>query len=246
MREMLSYSFVMPPTIFIVIGLLGSLLAFRRPRLGLMISLFSGIFLYGFSTPAVSMLLMDHLDSLVPTSADLADAQAIVVPSVDISWGNGADIPDAVGVQTLQRLAAAARLYRRLHFPIIVSGGAFPNHPNISAASLMRAELEQNFSVPVEFVDDASRNTFETGMHTAEILKARGMDRVIVVAQERDMPRLMWSVRKFGLSPVPYSLNRANLWVGGLGMLLPSAKAFGAIYYELHEIVGLWYYRLCY
>jgi uncharacterized SAM-binding protein YcdF (DUF218 family) len=189
---------------------------------------------------------MEHLVSLVPATTDFTDAQAIVIPSVDINWGNDADIPNAVGVQTLQRLAAAARLYRRLHLPIMVSGGGSPNHPNVSAASLMRDELEQNFGVPVEFIDDTSRNTLENGSHAAKILESRNLNRVIIVSQSRDMPRLLWSFRKFGLTPLPYSLRLPDLGVNSFGMLLPSAKAFNEIYYEIHEILGLLYYHLYY
>jgi uncharacterized SAM-binding protein YcdF (DUF218 family) len=169
MRETFSYSFVMPPTIFIVVSLAGAMIAFVRPRFGIILSLSSGIFLYLFATPAVSMLLMQQLVSLVPTKVDFTDAQAIVVPCVDVKWGNGADIPDSVGVQTLERLASAARLYRRLRLPVLVSGGGSPDHPN-SAASLMHQELEQNFSVPVQFVEDQSHDTFENGLYTSQML----------------------------------------------------------------------------
>jgi uncharacterized SAM-binding protein YcdF (DUF218 family) len=188
MREILSYSFVMPPTIFIVISLSGAIIAFVRPRFGIILSLSSGIFLYLFATPAVSMLLMHQLVSLVPTKVDFTDAQAIVVPGVDVKWGNDADIPDSVGVLTLERLASAAQLYRRLRLPVLVSGGGDPGHPNNSLANLMRLELEQNFHVVVQFFEEKSRNTFEQGLYTSHILKESKICNVIVIAQEKAYP----------------------------------------------------------
>src|SRR5271170_5342305 len=102
MLEIFSYSFVMPPTIFIVISLLGAIIDFVRPAFGIILSLSSDIFLYLFATPAVSLLLMQQLVSLVPAKVDFTNAQAIVVPGVDVNWGNGADIPNSVGTLTLE------------------------------------------------------------------------------------------------------------------------------------------------
>jgi uncharacterized SAM-binding protein YcdF (DUF218 family) len=246
MREILSYSFVMPPTIFIVINLSGAIIAFIRPRFGIILSLSSGLFLYLFATPAVSMLLMHQLVSLVPTKVDFTDAQAIVVPGVDVKWGNDPDIPDSVGVLTLERLASAAQLYRRLRLPVLVSGGGDPGHPNDSLANLMRLELEQNFHVAVQFLEEKSQNTFEQGLYTAHILEESRIYDVIVVAQERDMPRLLWSFARVGLHPVPFSLREKLFWASEINDFLPSAKAFLESYYEMHEIIGLLCYKLFY
>jgi uncharacterized SAM-binding protein YcdF (DUF218 family) len=243
MRETFSYSFVMPPTIFIVVSLAGAMIAFVRPRFGIILSLSSGIFLYLFATPAVSMLLMQQLVSLVPTKVDFTDAQAIVVPCVDVKWGNGADIPDSVGVLTLERLASAARLYRRLRLPVLVSGGGSPDHPN-SAASLMHQELEQNFSVPVQFVEDQSHDTFENGLYTSQMLKKTGIYNVIIVAQARDMPRLLWSFSRVGLRPMPFSTKEPIFGAPEIEDFLPSAKDLLESYYEMHELIGLLYYKI--
>src|SRR5438128_6745176 len=89
MRELLSYSFVMPPTIFIVGCLAGALIGLVRPRMGMVVVLTSSILLYLFATPAVSTFLADELVMSVPTSADLAGAQAIVVLGGDYKLGDG-------------------------------------------------------------------------------------------------------------------------------------------------------------
>jgi uncharacterized SAM-binding protein YcdF (DUF218 family) len=246
MRDIFSYSFVMPPTIFIVISLSGAIIALVRPRFGIILSLSSGIFLYLFATPVVSMLLMQQLVSLVPTKVDFTDAQAIVVPGVDVKWGNGADIPDSVGVLTLERLASAAQLYRRLRLPILVSGGGDLGHPNMSQANLMRLEFENNFYVPVQFSEEKSRNTFENALYASQILAKIGIHNVIIVAQERDMPRLLWSFTKVGLRPMPFSLRKKLSTTAEINDFLPSANAFLESYYEIHEIMGLLYYEIFY
>jgi uncharacterized SAM-binding protein YcdF (DUF218 family) len=247
MREVLSYSFVMPPTIFIVICLAGALISLIRPRIGIVITLVSSISLYLFATPIVFILLLQQLVSLIPTKIDLTSAQAIVVPCVDVKWGNGADLPDAVGVLTLERLASAARLYRRLRLPIVVSGGGALDHQSVSVASLMRQELENNFSVPVQFVEEKSHNTFENAFYTTNILKPHGVNNVIIVAQARDMPRLLWSFSRMGLHPQPFALDmplvNSDL---GFTRFFPSATVIPDSFYALHEIIGIVYYRMFY
>ena len=244
MREILSYSFLMPPTIFIVLSLSGAIIALVRPRFGIILSLSSGISLYLFATPAVSTLLMQQLVSVVPTKVDFTDAQAIVIPCVDVRWGNGADIPDSVGVLTLERLASAARLYRRLRLPVLVSGGEAPGRSNSSLANLMRLELEQNFDVPVQFLEEKSQNTFENGFYSSQILKKMEIYNVIVVAQERDIPRLLWSFSRVGLHPMPFAVKEPPFEASEIHNFLPSAKAFLESYYDMHEMIGLLYYKI--
>jgi uncharacterized SAM-binding protein YcdF (DUF218 family) len=246
MREIFTYSFIIPPTILIAISLAGAMIALIRPRFGIILCLSSSVFLYLFATPAVSMLLMQQLVPVVRTNVDFTDAQAIVVPSVDVKWGNDADIPNAVGELTLERLASAARLYRRLRLPIVVNGAGVPDHPNVSAAKLMREELEQNFHVPVQFIEEQSHNTFEHGFYTSQMVKGIGIYNVIIVAQARDIPRLLWSFSKVGLHPMPFPLREPLYESLEIQDFLPSAKAFLESYYEMHELIGLAYYKTFY
>src|SRR5207249_12192470 len=116
------YSFVMPPTIFIFTTIIAGLTCLARLRAGAWVGLVSGCCLYLFAMPVVPQLLQQGLLPMPPKNFDLAEAQAIVVPCVDAKWGNRAGDPDEVGPLRLQRLATAARLYRRLQLPIIVSG----------------------------------------------------------------------------------------------------------------------------
>jgi uncharacterized SAM-binding protein YcdF (DUF218 family) len=243
MREIFSYSFLEIPTIFIVINLTGALIALSRPRPGAMIALVSSILLYLFATPAVSMFLVQRLTSLVPTTnVDLANSQAIVVLGVDIKWANHAGISDTVGLQTLERLARAAQLYRRLRLPIVVSGGG---HSGISLANLMRQELEHNFLVPVRYIENNSRNTFENALYSSKILKSENISNVIIVAQARDMPRILWSFGRVGMNAVPFALEErfegVDFWD-----FMPSAKSFLDSFYAMHEIIGLAYYEIFY
>jgi uncharacterized SAM-binding protein YcdF (DUF218 family) len=235
----------MQPTIFILTCLIGVVMRQRYPRIGWILVTSSAGFLYLFSTPAAPILIEQQFLSAPIANVEFGSAQAIVVPCVDTRWGDQAGTPDAVGALTLERLAAAARLYRRLRVPVLVTGGTAPNYARPPPASLMRDELEQNFSVPVSFMETQAQNTFENGLYASRILATKGIHDVLIVAQERDLPRLLWSFERAGLHPIPAAITRH---FGSLELydLLPSASAFLESYYDVHELIGIVYYTLTY
>jgi uncharacterized SAM-binding protein YcdF (DUF218 family) len=247
MREILSYSFAMPPTIFIIICIVGALVALARPLVGTKIVLASSIALYLFSTPVATAFLVQQLVGWVPTNLDLTSAEAIVVPGADVR-GSDHDRYDSVGPLTLERLVSAARLYKSRHLPIAVSGGPL-SESLVSLASLMRDELDHDFSVPVKFIEAKSRNTFENALFTGHLLKMEHVNTVIVVAQGRDMSRLLWAFNRTSLRALPYctdSCRRRAIDFSDPKDFLPSAKAFAESYYAFHEIIGLIYYKAVY
>ncbi len=244
MRELLAYSFVIPPTIFIVTGLAGALMGLRHPGIGTKIALVSSIFLYVLATPAATRFLLHQLVSSVPTDIDWSTAQAIVVFSADIRLRGPSGESETVGLLTLDRLAAAAQLYRRLHLPIVVSGGQVPG-AEVSSASMMRDELKQNFLVPVALLEEKSHTTYENAAYTSQILTSSGYNSVIVVLQKRDIPRALWSFSRFGIHAIPYSTDQLPDKLE-IGDFFPSPYMSLESYYAIHEIIGLIYYKLIY
>jgi uncharacterized SAM-binding protein YcdF (DUF218 family) len=244
MREILSYSWALPPTIFIVTCLIGALISFVRPRLGRLIFLPSSVFLYAFATPAASKILLWQLESSVSTKINLYPAQAIVIPSADVWISNNNAVPDAVGPMTLDRLANAALLYRHLHLPIVVSGGGAPG-TQVTIAHLMQDELEQVFLVPVTYLEEKAQTTYENAFYTSNILKEHNINSVYIVTQERDAPRMLWSFKQFGINVAVYSSQRISHTIRPQDFL-PSATAFLETYYAFHELIGLIYYKMFY
>src|SRR5712691_3856224 len=123
MVNFVSYGFLAPPTIFIVLGLVGALIALVWRRIGITLSLASSLLLYAAATPALSSYLLQRVEATLPQKVDLGTAQAIIVLGGDVRSGDGADIPDRLGPLSLERLKFAAQAHRRLHLPVVVSGG---------------------------------------------------------------------------------------------------------------------------
>src|SRR6266851_152943 len=98
MASLVSFGVLAPPTIFIVLSLVGALLALVWRRSGIGLALASSLFLYVAATPAASSYLLQRVESALPQNVDLSGAQAIVVLGGDVRGGDG-DTPDGRACQ---------------------------------------------------------------------------------------------------------------------------------------------------
>lgn len=242
----LAYSFLMPPTVFIVAALAGIVLtAFARTRRwGIALGLVSGVALYVFATPLVSLMLLRAVESEVSAHPpDAGAAQAIVVLSGDIHHGDGAGVADTVGRLTLERLDRAAELYRRRPLPILMTGGPV-GASRESMAALMARTLTDDFGVPVTWREERSQTTFENAEFSAQLLRAQHIHTVLVVTQPWHMPRALWAFARAKIDAIPAPTEHTYIKTPiDAVMLLPQSTALADSFYALHEILGLLYYR---
>jgi uncharacterized SAM-binding protein YcdF (DUF218 family) len=228
----------------VTLCLAGAWLAWRRPVPGIFVMLVAATFLYVAALPVVASLLISRVEASVPATSDFAAAQAIVVLGGGVHRG-GAGERDSLGLDSLGRVAAAARAWRRLHLPVLVSGGG-GRGAREPAARLMRQALEDDFAVPVAWVEDASRNTYENALYSARILNAAHIGTVVVVTDAWHMPRALWAFARVGLKPLPWPGPRQGLLYDRIDDFLPSLSALAQTGYAVHELIGAAYYRLHY
>jgi len=110
----------------------------------------------------------------------------------------------------------------------------------------MKAALETQFSVPVTWVDDQSRTTYENAVLTTKLLKADNVTAIVLVTQAWHMRRALWSFERAGLHAIPYPAPLTFDEDDRLADYLPSISALERSYHALHEAIGLAYYRLRY
>jgi uncharacterized SAM-binding protein YcdF (DUF218 family) len=245
MSYLISYGLLAPPTIFIVLCLLGPLLALVWRRTGLAIAFASGFCLFAAATPALSSYLMRQIEAEIPEGGDLPAAQAIIVLSGDVRISADDDDADQLGPLSLERVLHAVGAYRRLHKPIVVSGGLI-GPARRSVAALMKDMLETDFGIPVSWTEDESRTTWENAAFTARLLLPTGIKTVIVVTGAADLPRALWSFERAGLKPLPWPVPRSAATWDQFVDFTPNLNALKNTFYALHEMIGDAYYRLCY
>jgi uncharacterized SAM-binding protein YcdF (DUF218 family) len=243
MPHSLSYSSLIPPNLFILLALVGVLLAWRRPRLGLWLATVATVLVYLLSLPLVAYGLVRAADALagdMPVAVAAAPG-AIVVLGAEVRSIGPPGAPDLPGPNTLWRLTEAAHLQRRLHLPILVSGGRVGAFRD-SLADVMAKSLKDDFHASVRWREDRSRNTWENAAYSAAILRRAGVGTALVVTHPWHMARALWSFAAVGYPVIPAPTpDRPTLEVSA-AMLLPQVPALSASYYALHELLGLpWY-----
>ena len=242
----LSYSSLIPPNLFILLAMIGVLIAWRRKPFGLVVATAGIGLLYLAAMPVTADLLIRWAEAMAfyePTLASDQSPGAIIVLSADARRSDIPGVPDTVGPLTLERLAEAARQWRRLGLPILVSGGG---PPGASLAALMSRVLQEDFRVPVQWREEKSQNTFENALYSAEILRDAGIHAALVIAHPWDMARALWSFRAVGYPVVPSPTPAGGSPPLSVAAFLPQVPALLRSYYALHELIGLAWYRVRY
>ncbi len=244
MENFVSNGFLALPTIFIVLNFVGALIALVWRRTGIAVALGSGLCLFAAATPVASCYLVERFEAVVPKDVDFGAAQAIVVIGGDVRLGNRDDIPDALGPISLERVVLGAAAYRRLHLPMLVSGGKVAG-AQVSEAALMKAALDENFSIPVVWAEDRSRTTWENAVYTGQLLQPEKLTTVVLVTQAWHLPRALWAFERVGMKALPWPAPRPRCGSAWLTISLPSIAALHDTAHALHEMIGGVYYRLC-
>ncbi|NIC04241.1 YdcF family protein [Billgrantia bachuensis] len=229
---------LLPPTLNVLLVLLGLLLSPRRFLGALLIML--GLFgLLLLATPMASHALRQGLEPYpTPARTQLEGAEAIVIlgggrdyTAPEFGWG------DAPANPTWRRLAYGAHLHRQTELPLLVSGGRVHDE-EAAEASLMAAALRDVFDVPVRWLEGESRSTAENARLSAEMLRADGIERVALVSQAWHLPRAVAEFEAQGLTVVPAPTEFTSPPPEGLAAWLPRAYHLNQSTRALNEWLG--------
>jgi uncharacterized SAM-binding protein YcdF (DUF218 family) len=233
---------LVPPGSLLVLAAAGALLARSRPRLGRALGAAAWIALFLLSTPFVAVSLTRLLE---PAARDpLADAsgQAIVV----LGGGSDAGAPeyggDTVKPDTLVRLRYGAHLHRLSRKPLLVAGGR--TRGERPEAELMKAVLAREFQVPVEWSEDASRNTLENARRARQLLEPAGVNRIYLVTHAWHMPRARLAFEHAGFTVIPAPTGFATGETPSVLDFVPNARAFATASRFFREAIAIGWYHL--
>ena len=136
-----------------------------------------------------------------------ADPQGDVI--IMLGGGAMADSPDVDGIGALcaspaNRLLTAVRLQRKLHVPILLSGGQVYSDTGAEAKIASRILISLGVSPEDILVETRSINTTQNAKFSAEILREHGFHRPILVTSAFHMKRSVLNFEKQGIEVVPY------------------------------------------
>lgn len=236
---------VLPPTLLVVLAIVGVMVLRRRRALGLTLILGSQLLLLALSMPLVALALARTLEPPPVTPAQLKRAQAIVI----LAGGNNRGAPEwggeTVKTYTLQRVRYGARLARETGLPILVTGGR-PEGSRRAEADLMREVLVNEYGLEVRWAELASTTTGENAVLTAAMLKREGVTRVALVTDAIHMPRSRQAFEAAGLEVIACPTAYAGQRQFAMYQLVPGPIALQLSNYALREWVSRGVYLLRY
>ena len=187
------------------------------------------------SWPPLEWLFSRPLESGYRSAPPDRSAQAMVVLASRFVPAHD-DLPfDMLGEDTYQRCLRAAWLYRHwAQRPILVSG--------FRVAPVMHHVLAAEGIPPADIWDEISSNdTHTNAVESARLLRERGVSRIVLVADARDLPRAAACFRKQGITVLPYP---SSLRTFSFDEWLPNWHSIRSNEHTLHELAGMAWYKL--
>lgn len=245
--------FLLPPGLLISIAILGFIVYSKWIWAGTVIIVLSLALLIALSLPLTSRQLTASLESftqpLYPEALDEVQRQAKAI--VVIGGGRYPDAPeygsDTVSRLALERVRYGAHLHRQTGLPILVSGGA-RHGETIPEAELMWVVLEKDYNITPRWKESRSRTTWENAILSGQLLRAGGIDHVLLVTHAWHMRRAVWSFESTGLrvTAAPTGFTTPSNLERGIYGYLPSAYGLYWSNMALREQLGYLWYRMAY
>lgn len=216
---------------------------FRRRRWAFGLAVAATLLTVAQCMPAVANMLIATLEDqtlAVAPDAPKPEAGAIVILGSGLATNASEYGGDTANERTLIRTRYGATLARRYELPVLVTGGQFLNDER-SEAEVMTRILYEEFGVKVRWLEDESLDTAGNAALSAPILKAAGVQRILLVTHAFHMPRARLLFEQAGLEVIPaptaFFSHPDGDWL--LGDFLPQSKALQISYYALHEWLGM-------
>ena len=194
-----------------------------------------------FSMPLTSDALMAWFATTpIVTQAQLAQAQAIIIPGGGLTR-DFAEFGDlSVATLTLERLRYGAVLARRSGLPVLVCGGSSNSSRATTEAQLMASVLTTEFGIKPAWIEASSRDTRENAQNSYAILSKIGVTRIALVGHGFDMRRALPEYRDAGFEVIAAPTGVANANATHVSSdFLPSLVAMQHCRIIFYELIGI-------
>lgn len=240
----------LPPMAPLCLSALGLLVSLRRRMLGGLLVALACVAMWLLSCNAVAIWLSQHLlppVQVLPASTIAATLKQQQVQAVLVLGGGvharateyGEAQPTGI---TAARLHYGVWLTRQSGLPLAFAGGvawANAGQQNPSEADAARGMLEREHGPALRWVDDSSRDTFDSARLMWPILQRAGVQRVALVTHAWHMPRSVEAFEQAGFTVLPAPMGFVEPLQRPLLEWLPSAHGLQSSQYVLREWLGL-------
>ncbi|MDP2694906.1 MAG: YdcF family protein [Gallionella sp.] len=238
-------TFLLPPLSLLLILALGLFLLYRRRKFAKPLLLIAFSLLWLAATPYFAEGALHLLEARTAALGSPHPAADAIVILGNGSYSHAPEYAgqDTVNEQTLLRLRYGAKLQRATGKPLLASGGRPQGH-ELAEAQQMRVALEQDFQVPVRWIEDAADNTLENARYTFRTLQKAGIKKIYLVTHAWHMPRAATAFRHAGFEVIEAPTGFTTRPRVDLLAFLPRADSLRDSKIFVHEVIGLLWYRV--
>lgn len=235
---------VEPLTLNILLFFLAFLLVFKWPKIGIGLFVLAILMILSLSVPGIAIHWINYLERFPRLKEPFPKAGAIIVLGsgrYPYAPEYGVDEPSEFA---LVRLKYALFLAEKTQLPILTSGGKL-GFATKSEAELSREILAQQGYKKV-WIEPYSDSTWSNAQYSAKILKEKNIDTAFLVTHAWHMPRALYAFSHTPLTIIPAPTRFATEISDyqGIQRWLPSMKTYAYSRILLHELAGLWYYKM--
>ncbi|SFV60328.1 Probable transmembrane protein [hydrothermal vent metagenome] len=233
--------FIMPPGLIILILFFAFI--YRKQFISKFLVLTALATLYGLSTSFIAEKLTNQVDTYPILNIEQAKlAQVIVVLTAGSRYA-----PEfkafVSGKNGLVRARYAALLHNLTKLPLLVTGGNANKKLNKpSEAKTLEVSL-YNLGVKTKFLEENSKNTFESASNTFAILKENNINKIILVTNASHMKRSVKEFERYGLE-VLAAPTLKPIFKKDWTKFMPYSKYLSKSKVALHEIIGQYWYQI--
>ncbi len=235
-----------PPGIFIVLAVIGAILAAKNKKKASAIMCSIDAFLmYALSTGIVASLLLAPLENGYPPIYSSRDARAIVV----LGGGFNDSSPERGGAGSLtpvssMRASYGFELSRSFGLPLIFTGGGYFDAPGRGSEAEAAGRTWEAFGVAKNRIT-LETESLDTKGNAKGVLSLSGAGPFVLVTSAFHMPRAVLAFKKVGIqvlaAPTDFRAKRSAFTITDF---LPDTWRLECSRSALHEYAGILYYFL--
>jgi len=242
----------MPPMPFVLMMLIGGRVIYRRRLLGWSLLLLAALGTWLMCTTLAGSALQNFLamPPRVLNTSDIADLKKSQKTAIVVLGGGRRELSPEYGVSNLlprgvERLRYGIWLSRETGLPIAFAGGVgHGGEPGLTEAEIAARIAEREFGRPLRWTETKSRDTNENALQTLPMLKADGIETIVLVTHYYHMKRSLVAFERASQRlSMPMKVIPAPMGAEGpsrmdLSDWLPSRGGFDSVSYALHEWLG--------
>lgn len=227
----------LPPTGPMLLSVIGFALRRAKPRAGAFCVTAGVLLLWLLALPVVGDVLMRHTQRYGALNlAAVPPAGAIVILGGGIRRNAPEFNGDVPNEGSLQRLFYGAKVAKATHLPVLVSGGVVRG--GTPEAEVMRRVLVEDLGVPVRWIETSSTDTQENAERSAAVLRAAGIDRIVLVTTGVAMARAVAEFEAQGLRVTPAPVHLWTPFDTGVLAFIPNIDGLVRSNTALYELSG--------